>query len=76
MGICCTEPDLCIITEYVERGSLYTLLMKNSSWIFEVSPIFSRDSPFAKISLMCFVVQSNSNFQKYLNILCPLLHFH
>jgi len=34
LGICSVAPDLCIITEFVEKGSLFSIL-KNSDWILE-----------------------------------------
>lgn len=35
MGVCLEKPDLCIITEFLERGSLFEILVEPSYWIEE-----------------------------------------
>jgi hypothetical protein len=35
MGVCLEKPDLCIITEFLERGSLFEILVEPSYFIEE-----------------------------------------
>lgn len=39
MGLCLNDPDICIITEFISRGSLYTILHADPPVTFEAEHI-------------------------------------
>ena len=58
MGTCIHEKDFCIVTEYVELGSLKDVLMKNKDLTFEVIINMASDAARG----FHFIVIHGSNF--------------